>query len=191
MKAGSTVITKPKSVQVGINVGFLQLAGTWEPNDAERQAAWELYIELITRVAVVPLPAGQGLLREALTSLYSLFETTRQVLRAHGPHVAEPRPEGQYSLGHLAVAILNLALRPVLASWHPLLEEWEATRPPDRSHSEHERAWPHAAQLREDLDHLRTTLAQWASLLAAANGIPDLTPRVTPPVNTAPSGSQS
>ncbi len=164
----------PKSVEVGLDLKFFKISGTWEPNDAERLAAWELYVELMTRVAVVPLPAGEGLLREALTSLYSIFGTTRDVLRRHGPTVAEPKPDGQYNFGYLAVVILNCVIRPLLARWHPLLEEWEAARPPGRSRAAHEQEWSHAAHLRAELDTTRASLAQYAALLAAACGIPDL-----------------
>jgi hypothetical protein len=171
----------PKSVEVGLDLRFFKISGTWEPNDAERLAAWELYVELMTRVAVVPLRAGEGLLREALTSFYSLFATTRDILRRHGPAVAEPKPDGQYNLGYLAVVILNGVIRPFLARWHPLLEEWEATRPPGRSQVEHEQAWPHIAQLRAELDTSRGILTQYAALLAAACGVPDLSAAMPSP----------
>ena len=171
----------PKSVEVGLDLKFFKISGTWEPNDAERQAAWELYVELMTRIAVVPLPSGEGLLREALTSLYSLFATTRDVLRRHGPTVAEPRPDGQYNFGYLAVVILNGVIRPLLARWHPLLEDWEAARPPGRSRAAHEQAWPQAAQLRADLDATRASLSQYAALLATACGVPDLSAAMPEP----------
>ena len=172
----------PKSVEVGLDLKFIKISGTWEPNNAERQAAWELYVELMTRIAVVPLQSGEGLLREALTSLYSLFATTRDVLRRHGHTVAEPKPDGQHSFGYLAVVILNCAIRPLLARWHPLLEDWEAARPPGRSRAAHEQAWPRAAELRAELDDTRAALAQWAALLAAACGIPDLSAAMPKPL---------
>jgi hypothetical protein len=51
----------------------------WKPNDAERDAAWERYVELATRIAVVPLRGGEGLIREALTSLYPRPASPQQV----------------------------------------------------------------------------------------------------------------
>ena len=39
----------PKTVEVGLDLKNFKISGTWEPNDAERKAAWELYVELITR----------------------------------------------------------------------------------------------------------------------------------------------
>ena len=175
------MVRAPKSVEVGLDLKFFKVAGTWEPNNAERLAAWELYVELITRVAVVPLPGEQGLLTEALTSHYTLFATTRDILRRHGPSIAEPKPEGQYNFGYLSVIMLNTVIRPLLAHWHPLLEDWERTRPPERSQVEHERQWPEAGELRAELDRTQATLASYASLLATACGIPDLSTAIPRP----------
>jgi hypothetical protein len=175
------ILRAPKSVEVGLDLKFFSISGTWEPNDAERLAAWELYIELITRIGVVPLPAGEGLLSEALSSLYTLFATTRDILRRHGPSIAEPKRDGQYNFGYLAVAMLNAAIRPLLARWHPILEDWESTRPPGRSLAEHEQQWPRSPELRAELDTVRTVLANYAHLLATACGVPDLSSAVPKP----------
>ena len=104
------------------------LKGVWEPDQSEQTAAWEMYVELITRVAVVEMGPSQGLLREALDSLYSLFDSTRAILRQHGPSVARVKGKGSYSFGYLAVIILNQVLRPVLAEWHPKLLDYESQR---------------------------------------------------------------
>ena len=164
----------PSSVEVKINLHFLEVSGTWKPNDAERRAAWELYVEIITRVAAVPLAQSDGLLREALSSLHSLFQTTRDSLRRYGPAVAEPKPDGQYNFGFLAIALLNFGIRPLLARWHPSLEDWESARPINQSRSEHERMWVRAPLLREDLTATAKLLMSYASTLAEACGVPDL-----------------
>jgi hypothetical protein len=75
------MVWAPDSVEVGLNLGVAQLKDTWKPDDTQRRAAWELYVELVTRIAVVPLAGTEGLLREALSSLYALFAITREVLR--------------------------------------------------------------------------------------------------------------
>lgn len=172
-------LRRPKSVQVGLNLSFLEISGTWEPNDDERKAAWELYVELVTRISVVPLDPDEGLLREALSSLYSVFAITRDILRRYGPDVAQPRAEGQYSFGTLAIALLNVGLRPTLARWHPALQDWEAAQPEGRSRSEHDRAWDRAAELRTTLEVTRGLLAQYARLMAQVCGVPDLLDAVT------------
>lgn len=127
-----------ESFQVNFSVpGIGGISGTWKPDESERQAAWELYVELVTRVAVVKLRPEEGLLREALSSLYSVFDSTRQILRKYGPAVAQPKEGGDLSFGHLSVTVLNTVLRPVLAEWHPLLLEYEATKGEDISFFEH------------------------------------------------------
>lgn len=167
------------SIEVGLNLHFLSLRGTWKPNDDERRAAWELYVELATRIAVVPLGPNEGLMREALSSLYALFPITRDILRTHGPVLGRPRPNGEYNFAQLAVVVLNYELRPLLAHWHPALETWEAKRPTEQSRAEHESAWPAAAQLRADLEQTRERLVSYADLLAAA-GVPPLAASPTP-----------
>src|SRR5689334_19885523 len=115
-KGTTPVIRPPSKIEVKLDLKLISINGTWEPNDEERRAAWELYVELLTRVGAVPLE--NGLLREALTSLYSLFGSSRQILRLYGPPVAEPKRNGQYNLGYLVILMLNYAVRPVLAYWH-------------------------------------------------------------------------
>ena len=48
--------------EVGVELGWgpAKLSGVWRPDQAERDAAWELYVELVTRIAVVPLAPGHG-----------------------------------------------------------------------------------------------------------------------------------
>ena len=77
------MVRRPDSIELGLDLKLFSIKGTWEPNEDERKAAWELYVELITRVATVPLE--HGLLREALTSLYTVFASSREILRRIRP----------------------------------------------------------------------------------------------------------
>jgi hypothetical protein len=179
------MVRGPSKVGVKLNLGFMELSGEWEPSDIERAAAWELYIELITRISVVPLSRDEGLMREALTSLYSVFGTTRDILRRYGPAVASPKAADQFTLGFLAVTILNAGIRPVLSKWHPALADWENSRLSEVSVLVHERSWPQAAELRQTLDATREILIDYAAALAIACGIPDLMDAVPhPPATT-------
>lgn len=157
--------TKFKKVSVSLPFGIG--SAEWEADTTERRAAWSLYIELVTRIAVQSLETDQGLLREALTSLYNLFPVTRQVLKEAGPDVGASHD----SVGGIAIAVLNNGLRPFLANWHPLLQTWEAQRPPHLSLKEHERNWSEEPKLREELEKLRSDLKQYANALAEIVGV--------------------
>jgi transcriptional regulator with XRE-family HTH domain len=141
--------------------------------DGDQQAAaWEIYVELVTRIAVVELGDDQGMLREALASLHSLFGTVRAILRRHGPAVARAAGAEASEVSVLAMAILNDVLRPLLADWHPRLLAHESRCPPGLSATEHERAWARNDEMREALAGARVRLADSARLLAAAAGVP-------------------
>jgi hypothetical protein len=65
-----------------INVGFLE--GEFTPHDPDRAAAWDLYIELLTRTATQFLEADTGDEKAALDSIHDLFPLTREILKEHG-----------------------------------------------------------------------------------------------------------
>lgn len=154
---------KKVSFSLPFSIGSVE----WEADPTERRAAWSLYVELVTRIAVQPLEIDTGLLREALTSLYNLFGITRQVLKEAGPNVGASRE----SVGGIAIAVLNNGLRPFLAKWHPLLQTWEAQRPPHMSPKEHERNWSEEPKLRDELEALRKDLEKYANALAVIVGV--------------------
>jgi len=166
---------KLTEVKVSLSLPYIGgIEGTWEPDENEQNAAWEMYVELVTRISVAELKPEEGLLREALSSLYTLFDTTRNVLRKYGPSIAKPKGEDNISFGYLAVAILNTVLRPVLAKWHPLLLDYESTKDSTLSPLEHERQWEKCEELRQVLNDVRSVLIEYAELLAQVAGVPSL-----------------
>lgn len=142
----------------------------WRPGEAEKQAAWEIYVELVTRVPMTILENDQGLLREALASFYSLFQTTRIILRQFGPFQTPSDAEPEQSVSFLAVRMLNMALRPFLSKWHPLLKDYEDRRPMAVGVLEYERQWEQYDKLREEMIALRPTLLDYANAFAAIAG---------------------
>ena len=162
------------SFKVSLNLGVFSVGGTWKPDDIERKAAWEMYVELVTRISVQKLPSEEGLLREALSSLYTLFNATRQILRKYGPSVAQPKLDGDLSFGQLAISILNHSLRPLLTKWHPLLRDHENARKQSVSLADHEKKWEYYKELREEIEKARGALNEYANLLADVAKIPRL-----------------
>ena len=156
-------ILKKVSVSLPFGIGSAE----WETDSTERSAAWCLYVELVTRIAVQPLGLEEGLLREALSSLYALFATTREVLKDAGPDVGG----GKNSVGGIAIMVLNRGLRPFLSKWHPALQDWEAQRPANVSLKAHEKSWSDEPICRIALEELRDSLEQYSCSLAAIAGI--------------------
>ncbi len=74
-------IAKLSSTKFKVNLGFLAVETNWEIDEIQKKAAWEMYVELATRITTAELQKGEGLLREALNSLYSIFATTRGILK--------------------------------------------------------------------------------------------------------------
>lgn len=153
--------------EVSISLPFGIGSAKWQADPTEREAAWSLYVELVTRIAVQPLEVDQGLVREALTSLYSMFGSTREILKKAGPKVGASKK----SVGGIAIAVLNNGLRPFLAKWHPLLQAWEAKRPASLSPKEHEQNWSEEPKLRAELAQLRSDLEKYADALAEIAGV--------------------
>ena len=162
------------NTKVGLNLGVFKVEGTWDPNVNERNAAWELYVELVTRISIAPLGPEEGLIREALTSLYSLSGSTREILRKYGPSIAIPKSSGDISFGFVAISMLNGVLRPLLAKWHPLLQTYEQTREVGVSQQEHEAVWEHIDELRKAIEETRLTLIDYANLFAQSADVPPL-----------------
>ena len=79
-------------------------------NASDRAAAWELYIEMLTRIVTQRLPDETGDEKAALDSVYSLFPITREILRRRGPSTVK------FSM--IAIPVLNQVVRPFTAKWH-------------------------------------------------------------------------
>lgn len=139
----------------------------WDVDRTQSEAAWSLYIELVTRIAVQPLDSDQGLFREAMNSLYSLFGSTRETLKKSGPAVGISKA----SVGGIAIAVLNNGLRPFLSRWHPALLTWEQKRDAATSPKDHELNWPEENHARRAMNSLREDLSEYADALAVIAGV--------------------
>lgn len=136
-----------------LNAGFLE--AEFVPRDEDRTAAWDLYIELITRIAVRPLGRNEGVPEAALKSLVTIFGSTRETLKKHGP--------GCVQFSRIAVAMLSQVLAPVTAKWHARLVDDKFASAAD------------ANEFRDDLERLQPMLTSYARALADLAGVEDLT----------------
>ena len=128
----------------------------WKPQDEDKAAAWELYIELLTRITTQPLASSHGDELTALASIYSLFPTTREIIKRNGRHCVE--------FTKIAVLILNQKIRPFTAKWHRVASSQEAFSDTDQ-----------CSQFRQELITLQQILKIYSKMLADMAGVEDLT----------------
>ncbi len=140
-------------VGLKINLGFLE--GEFKPKDPDRAAAWELYIELLTRVTTQYLAPEDGNEKTALDSVHDIFPLTREILRRHGSGCSE--------FAKLAIPVLNQVIRPFTAKWHGLSQAGAFTDPKSCN------------AFRDDLSALQPRLRNYAKALAEMADVEDLT----------------
>lgn len=127
----------------------------FSPRKRDRAAAWELYIELLTRITTQALPAEDGDEKSALESVHALFPVTREILKRQGP--------GSSEFAKLAIPVLNQIVRPFTVKWHRLALSG---------------AFSNADQCREfraELAELQARLTHFARALADLARVEDLT----------------
>ena len=145
---------------VKINLKFVE--AEIRLNTADKDAAWELYIEMLTRIVTQPLPSEDGDEKTALDSVYSLFSTTREILRLHGRKAIH--------FSKVAIPVLNQVVRPFTAKWHK-----ESLSGSFKNAGKRE-------EFREELAALQDKLRNYNRMLAEIAGVEDLTDleRTTP-----------
>lgn len=136
-----------------IKAPFLEME--WNPSEPDKKAAWELYIELLTRITTQPLGENDGDEKAALESVYSLFPTTRSIIKENGRDCIE--------FTKLAIVVLNQKVRPFTAKWHRAWLAHGLDSPELRK------------QFREELLEVQAVLRIYTGMLAQMAGVEDLT----------------
>lgn len=97
----------------GLKINRGVLDAEFRPGDQDKDAAWALYVELLTRITTQPLPQEHGDEKSALESVAQLFPLTREILRTTGGRHAR-------EFAKIAIVVLNQKVRPFTAKWHKL-----------------------------------------------------------------------
>ncbi|WP_075735766.1 tetratricopeptide repeat protein [Streptomyces acidiscabies] len=126
------------------------------PSESERMAAFDIQVELVTRIGVQELAPGEGSLREALASLKSVIDFTRATLHTYSIGLAPGT--GAPTVQSLSYSLINDVIRPFTTAWHPRLTAYEATRPAAVSPLDHEAGWVQGEPMRAELAALRGPL---------------------------------
>ena len=135
------------------NAKFLEMEFT--PSEPDQEAAWELYVELVTRITTQFLEPDDGDEQAALNSIFSLFETTRNNLKRHGRKCVQ--------LTRIAVVVLNQIVRPFTVKWHKISIANGFAERETRD------------EFRKELAELQVELRAYTELLAAIADVEDLT----------------
>ncbi|WP_163504696.1 hypothetical protein [Fodinicola acaciae] len=139
-----------------------------DPIDVERQVAWELHVELATRIAVVPLAPDSGVLAEAVASLSDMAARCRESMRGHRPlpDTGSVNHQVEVAARELLVDVID----PFLVRWRAPLLAWRSRKPDGVGDADHERSWDQATEMRADLQRLTTRLRPVAERLAELAG---------------------
>lgn len=149
----SNLLQKTGMTSLRFTLPYLQME--WTPKDADKDAAWALYIELLTRITTQPLPVEHGDEKTALDSVYSLFAITRDIIKEQGPDCI--------NFTKIAIVVLNQVIRPFTAKWHRKSLAGDFDRESERS------------VFREELASLQVELSKYARMLADIAEVEDLT----------------
>ncbi len=138
---------------IKLNLKFAEAEFTPKPEDEE--AAWEMYVELLTRITTQRLAEEDGDEEAALDSVHKLFEITRDILKRKGRKCEE--------FTKVSVIILNQVVRPFTAKWHKISLE--------NGFSSQEKC----TEFREELRVVQTELRCYNRMLANIAKVEDLT----------------
>ena len=136
-----------------INAVFLEME--WDPSEPDKNAAWDLYIELLTRITTQRIDTEHGDEVTALASVFSLFDTTRKIIKTNGKDCIE--------FTKIAVVILNQKIRPFTAKWHRISVSGGFTEEAT------------CEEFRNELSELQSVLSIYTQMLADMAGVEDLT----------------
>jgi hypothetical protein len=136
-----------------INPEILEMELDFRQKD--RDAAWDLYIELLTRITTQPLAEEAGDENAALNSVHKLFDITRETIKSNGRECIQ--------FARIAVIILNQVIRPFTAKWQRKSLAGALERDED------------CMQFRMELADLQDKLRKYTHMLADIAGVEDLT----------------
>lgn len=125
----------------------------WAPTDSDQALAWDIHVELQTRITTQALPEDEGDDKTALESVASLFDLSRQQMRMHGV--------GSANVATLLTRYLNSKVRPFTTKWHV---------PSQKNLLDLKQEQNRCEEFREDLRGLQPILAELARVLSEVAG---------------------
>ena len=153
MKSLGEIFRGAKLERVKIGPRWLKFEVDFQ--DVDKDAAWELYIELLTRITTQELGENDGDEETALKSIFALFALTREVLKRKG--------RGATKFALVAIPVLNQVVRPFTARWHRMVTSGEIEKGEVKT------------MFRRELRELQSELRNYNTLLAEIAEVENLT----------------
>jgi len=144
--------------ELTIDFGVVKLSGKLSEQD--RQCAWQLYTEMVTRVAVSGKRRDDSctdfsgeIMAESLESLHAFFREARNIMKSFP--VGKLKEKNQRHLGIFIHDLLADVIRPFLEEWQADFRSWWERQ--DRS----ERSW---FDLQKSYPRHGELIGQWTRL---------------------------
>jgi hypothetical protein len=142
-----------------LDFGVVKLGG--KLSQLDRQCAWQLYTEIVTRVAVSGKRRDETssdfsgeIITESLGSLHAFFQEARIIMKEFP--VGKLKEKNQNHLGILIHDLLADVLRPFLEKWQADYRAWwEQQNRLSESWFDMQKRYPRYKELLEDWAHLR------------------------------------
>jgi len=150
------------NIQLG-GIGNIRLTPTWE----DVQIAHQIWTELVTRKAAVPINPDDDIIIEIYDSWYALFQRVRQLV-GDIPGKCVRREKSTQEIVRIATETLNLGLRPHLTKWQGRFRNWWKNTEDSLKQmtpQEHQKQFPEYAELLSELKEVNLRLIQYADEL--------------------------
>jgi len=136
---------------------------TWE----DVQIAHQIWTELVTRKAAIPVDPENDVIAEIYDSWYALFQRTRQLI-GDIPGKCIRREKSTQQLVKIATETLNLGLRPHLTKWQARYRNWwhnseDALK--TSTPQEHQKNFPQYADLVGEMLTVNKLMIEYAAQL--------------------------
>ncbi len=151
-------------INVNLKLPYVNaIQGVWDVKECETHAAWETYVEIVTRILPAHPVTHTRCPEVELVSIRDLFDKIRDILKRSGPSIGQTHLKGGLTFAFLALTIMNVVLRPIL------MEHKAAAGEGNRGSSD--RTTQENQRLCEQLNKTYAVLIDFCNILTQAAGV--------------------
>jgi hypothetical protein len=155
-----------KVAKLDVNLGGIGKVEI-RPSIEDVAVAHQIWTELVTRKAALPIDPENDVIVEVYDSWYALFGRIRELIGQLPANLVRSDPNTQ-KLIRIATESLNLGLRPHLTRWQARFRNWYASQDAElrvKTPQEVQRQFPEYDSLMADIRSVNEQLVQYATEL--------------------------